>query len=85
MRAVCIERCMHGSEGGVVQSRPDSMLLPYFMLIMEGLNIKKISERLGMSISGVKRHREKMLLQNGCTDMLELIAKYHGMQGGEEG
>ena len=29
MRAVCIERCMHGSEGGVVQSRPDSMLLPY--------------------------------------------------------
>jgi len=55
------------------------------MLIMEGLNIKKISERLGMSISGVKRHREKMLLQNGCTDMLELIAKYHGMQGGEEG
>jgi len=26
---VCIERCMHGSEGGVVQSRPDSMLLPY--------------------------------------------------------
>jgi len=56
-----------------------------FMLIMEGLNIKKISERLGMSISGVKRHREKMLLQNGCTNMLELIAKYHGMQDGEGG
>jgi hypothetical protein len=29
MRAVCIERCKHGSEGGVAQSRPDSALLPY--------------------------------------------------------
>ena len=33
MRAVCIERCMHGSEGGVVQSRPDSMLLPYLCAV----------------------------------------------------
>ena len=31
MRAVCIERCMHGSEGGVAQSRTDSALLPYYI------------------------------------------------------
>ncbi len=31
MRAVCIERCKHGSEGGVAQSRSDSMLLPYMV------------------------------------------------------
>ena len=29
VRAVCIERCKHGSEGGVAQSRPDYTLLPY--------------------------------------------------------
>jgi hypothetical protein len=34
-----------------------------------------------MSINGVKRHRETMLLQNNCATMLELIAKYHGMEG----
>jgi len=57
-----------------------------FMLIVEGLNIKNISKRLGIGVSGVKRHREIMLLQNGCTNMLELIAKYYGMmQGGEGG
>jgi DNA-binding CsgD family transcriptional regulator len=50
-----------------------------FMLIREGLNNKGISERLGMGISGVKRHKEKMLLQNKCSTMLELIAKHHGM------
>lgn len=38
-----------------------------FLLIMDGLNIKEISERLGIGTSGVKRHREKMLLQNDCT------------------
>ena len=30
-----------------------------------------------MSVSGVKRHKEKMLLQNNCSTLLELIAKYH--------
>lgn len=53
-----------------------------FLLIMEGLKIKEISERLGIGISGVKRHREAMLRQNGCTNMLELVAKYRGMRGG---
>lgn len=49
-----------------------------FELIMRGLTIKEISERLEISYSGVLRHREKMLLANRCNSMLELIAKYHG-------
>ena len=28
--------------------------------------------------SGVRRHREKMLMANGCNSMLELVAKYYG-------
>jgi DNA-binding CsgD family transcriptional regulator len=52
-----------------------------FLLIREGLPHKLVAERLGMSVNGVKRHREKMLLQNKCATMLELIAKYHGMEG----
>jgi DNA-binding CsgD family transcriptional regulator len=49
-----------------------------FKLIREGLSNKHIGERLGMGVSGVKRHKEKMLLQNNCATILELIAKYHG-------
>lgn len=49
-----------------------------FKLSMQGLSIKKISERLGISYSGVLRHREKMLLENECSSMLQLIAKYRG-------
>ena len=52
-----------------------------FLLIKEGLSHKQVSERLGMGINGVKRHREKMLLQNNCATILELIAKYHGAHG----
>lgn len=47
-----------------------------FILAMKGLTSKRIGERLGMGVSGVKRHKEKMLLQNNCTTILELIAKY---------
>ena len=49
-----------------------------FELAMSGLSIKEISRRLGISYSGVLRHREKMLLVNECNSMLELIAKYRG-------
>ena len=48
-----------------------------FELAMLGLNINKISKRLGISYSGVLRHREKMLLENNRTSMFELIMKYH--------
>jgi len=45
-------------------------------LFIRGFTYKEIAEKLGMSRSGVSRHREKMLWQNGCKSMLELIAKY---------
>ncbi|MDR3363273.1 MAG: hypothetical protein LBO64_10630 [Desulfovibrio sp.] len=47
-----------------------------FALIIEGLTSKGISERLGMGVNGIKRHKDKMLLQNDCETMRELIAKY---------
>jgi DNA-binding CsgD family transcriptional regulator len=49
-----------------------------FALMLQGLRQREISERMGMSISGVKRHKEKMLLQNDCNSMMELLLKYHG-------
>lgn len=49
-----------------------------FTLIMRGLTIAQIAVRLGISYSGVLRHREKMLLQNNCRSMPELITKYNG-------
>jgi DNA-binding CsgD family transcriptional regulator len=52
-----------------------------FRLIAQGLTIRQISERLGISYSGVVRHKEKMLLQNHCASTLELLAKYHGKGG----
>lgn len=49
-----------------------------FELIMHGLTIAQIAERMSISYSGVLRHREKILMQNDCRTMLELVAKYHG-------
>lgn len=49
-------------------------------LFMRGFTYKQISENLGMSISGVRRHREKMLWQNDCESVLELIAKYEALR-----
>jgi len=45
-------------------------------LFMRGFTYKQIAEHFGISLSGVHRHREKMLWQNECKSMLELIAKY---------
>jgi DNA-binding CsgD family transcriptional regulator len=44
-----------------------------FALMLNGLKMKAICERMGMSVSGVRRHREKMLLQNDCNSMTELL------------
>jgi DNA-binding CsgD family transcriptional regulator len=52
-----------------------------FALIMEGLTSKRISERLGMGVNGIKRHKDKMLWQNDCETMRELIAKYRHAAG----
>lgn len=48
-----------------------------FRLILSGCNDKQIGERLGISYSGVRRHKEKMLLANSCSTVLELISKHH--------
>jgi DNA-binding CsgD family transcriptional regulator len=55
-----------------------------FLLILEGMTSKGISERLGMGVNGIKRHKDKMLWQNDCETMRELIAKYYGTAGEEE-
>ena len=48
-----------------------------FRLIREGWSDQRIAGYLGISYSGVRRHREKMLLDNGCDSMLELVARYY--------
>lgn len=45
-------------------------------LFMRSFTYQQISLQLGMSVSGVRRHCEKMLWKNGCESMIELIAKY---------
>ncbi|MDR3363139.1 MAG: helix-turn-helix transcriptional regulator [Desulfovibrio sp.] len=45
-------------------------------LFMRGRTYREIAQCLGISLSGVRRHREKMLWQNNCESMLELIARY---------
>jgi DNA-binding CsgD family transcriptional regulator len=48
-----------------------------FHLILEGISDREIGGRLGMSYSGVRGHKEKMLLANGCGTILEFVAIYH--------
>lgn len=48
-----------------------------FRLLLEGVSDKQIAERLGISYSGVRRHKEKMLLMNDCNTVLELDSKYY--------
>ena len=45
-------------------------------LFMHSFTYQQIAIQLGMSVSGVRRHCEKMLWKNGCESMLCLIAKY---------
>jgi DNA-binding CsgD family transcriptional regulator len=45
-------------------------------LFMRGCTYRQIAICLDISVSGVLRHREKMLRQNNCRSMLELIAGY---------
>ena len=57
-----------------------------FELVMDGLTIAQIAERLDVSYSAILRHREKMLLQNNCHSMPELVAKYRsGHTGTDDG
>lgn len=51
-----------------------------FQLILKGLSDKQIGEYLGISYSGVRRHKEKMILANGCNSILELVSKYYELR-----
>lgn len=50
-----------------------------FELILDGKTSNEIAGFLGISYSGVLRHREKILEQNDCHSMNELVAKYYGL------
>ena len=49
-----------------------------FHLSLSGVNTTRITRCLKITRSGVRRHREKMLMANGCNSMLELVARYYG-------
>lgn len=66
-----------GSEGSYDSLKFTPRGKEVFKLILSGMSDKKIAECLGISYSGVRRHKEKMLLVNGCTTVLELISKYY--------
>lgn len=48
-----------------------------FLLTLQGYSDKEIGKCLRMSYSGVRRHKERMILENNSANMLELIAKYY--------
>lgn len=45
-------------------------------LFMHGKTYEQIAECLGISVSGVRRHFERVILQNGLKSTIELISKY---------
>jgi DNA-binding CsgD family transcriptional regulator len=53
-------------------------------LFMRGRTYRQIAQCLGISLSGVQRHREKMLQQNNCESMLALIARYKAQLAAEQ-
>ncbi len=48
-----------------------------FNLCLAGHSTKEIYLMLNIGISGVRRHKEKMLLANGCESMRQLISLYY--------
>ena len=45
-------------------------------LFMRGKTYEQIAECLGISVSGVRRHLERVISQNELTSTFELISKY---------
>jgi DNA-binding CsgD family transcriptional regulator len=79
LEILCLLNAKKQTEGSMIRLTPRGEEV--FVLITQGLTIRQIGERLGISSSGVLRHKEKMLLQNSCASTLELVAKYHGKVG----
>jgi len=51
-----------------------------FKLVIQGISDKQIANILGMSYGIVRKHRYRMLSQNGCNTMNELITKFYHNQ-----
>ena len=51
-----------------------------FKFIIQGLSEKQISNYLGISRSTVRRHKEKIFLDNDCKTIIELISKCYAKQ-----
>jgi DNA-binding CsgD family transcriptional regulator len=49
-------------------------------LTMARMTNRQISEHFGISFSGVRRHKERMCLQNDCS-ISELIVRYRAESG----
>ena len=45
-------------------------------LFMKGKTYKQIADQLKISVSGVRRHMEKIIIQNKCKSALEFISIY---------
>ena len=46
-------------------------------LFIRGHTYKEIATHLNISISGVRRHLEKIKIANDCTSIIEIIMKYN--------
>ena len=46
-------------------------------LLRHGNTRTQIAEMLGISMSGVKKHCERLVEKNGCASLYELIARYN--------
>lgn len=56
-----------------------------FHLYVKGCSGRNIAMIMGMTYSGVRRHKEKMLAQNSCESMTQLIARFYGGSKLQEG
>ena len=43
---------------------------------MRGNTYEQIATCLGISVSGVRRHLEKIILQNECKSTIDFLSKY---------
>jgi DNA-binding NarL/FixJ family response regulator len=64
-------------KGGKIQNPPDSIFtareIQVLNLSMEGLSIKVIAERLNISDRTVEKHRTRLMVKTGASNMIEVI------------
>ena len=67
------KNCIPNDQNLIKSSPRDKEVIELFM---NGNTYEQIAEHLGISVSGVRRHLEKVILQNELKSTLELISKY---------